>query len=179
MKTNYYLSPTLKSTHQISDDLHEVGVNDWFIHVISKDESGLNKEHVHSSNYLETLDLVRNGGIGGLIGFIIGVFAAAALMFFKPFGPQMPEYVYLIVLAFFTLFGIWEGGLAGVASENRKLAKFHDDLEDGKYLILIYTGKKQEATVKEVMANKHPEAQLVATDMQYFNPFSALKRIEN
>ena len=179
MKANYYLSPTLKSTHQISDDLHEVGINDWFIHVISKDESGLNREHVHSSNYLETLDVLRNGGIGGLIGFIIGVFAAGALMFFKPFGPNMPEYVYLIVIVLFTLFGIWEGGLAGVACENKKLAKFHDELEEGKYLILIYTGKNQEDIVNEMMVRKHPEAQLVATDTQYFNPFSQLKRLES
>lgn len=177
MKTNYYLSPTLKSTQQISDDLHEVGINDWFMHIISKDEAGLNREHLHSSNYLETLDVLRNGGIGGLIGFIIGVFAAGALMYFKPFGPQMPEYIYLIVIVLVTLFGIWEGGLAGVATENKKLASFHDDLEDGKYLILIYTWKKQEETVKNMMTRKHPEAQFVATDRQYFNPFSRLKKV--
>ncbi len=179
MKTNYYLSPTLKSTQQISDDLKEAGVSDLFIHVISKDESGLKKEHLHSSNYLETLDVLRNGGIGALIGFIVGVFAAGALMYFKPFGPNMPEFVYLIIIGLLTLFGIWEGGLAGVACENRKLAMFHDDLENGKYLILIYVWKKQEQTVKDLMAKKHPEADLVATDIQYFNPFCPLKRIEN
>ena len=48
MKTNYYLSPTLKSTQQISEDLHEVGINDWFIHVVSKDETGLQR---HRHNY--------------------------------------------------------------------------------------------------------------------------------
>ncbi len=177
MKANYYLSPTLKSTQEISKDLHGVGINDWFIHVISKDEAGLNKQHIHSSNYLETLDLLRNGGIGALIGFIAGVFAAGALMYFKPFGPNMPEYVYLIVIVLLTLFGTWEGGLFGVASENKKLAHFRDELENGQYLILIYTGKKQEAAVKNVMAEKHPEAKLVATDRQYFNPFGSLKRI--
>ena len=177
MKTNYYLSPTLTSTQQISDDLHDVGINDWFIHVISKDEAGLKKEQVHSSNYLETLDVLRNGGIGGLIGFIVGVFAAGALMFFKPFGPQMPEFIYLIVIVILTLFGIWEGGLAGVACENRKLRKFRDELEDGKYLILIYTSKKQDKAVLDMMAAKHPEADLVATDRQFFNPFCRLKRI--
>ncbi len=177
MKANYYLSPTLKSTQEISNDLHEVGVNDWFIHVISKDEAGLNKEHIHSSNYLETLDVVRDGVIGALIGFIAGVFAAGALMFFKPFGPNMPEFVYPIVVILLTLFGSWEGGLFGIASENKKLAHFRDELENGQYLILIYTWEKQEETVKEVMAKKHPEAQLVATDRQYFNPFGDLKRI--
>lgn len=177
MKTNYYLSPSLNSTQKIADDLKKVGVDDWFVHVVSKDESGLHKERLHSSNYLETLDVLRNGVIGALIGFIIGVFAAGALMYFKPFGPNMPEYVYLIVIVLFTLFGSWEGGLAGVASENRKLAQFGDDLEAGKYLILVYTWKKQEQAVKDMIEQNHPEVELVATDIQYFNPFSAVNRI--
>lgn len=149
IKSNYYLTPNLNSTHQISNGPHEVGINDWFLYVIGKDEAGLNKGHIHSSNYLETLDLIRGGGIGAPIGFTVGVFAAGALMFFKPFGPNMPEFIYLIVTVLLTLFGIWEGGLAGVACENRKLAKFHGDLEDGKYLVLIYTWKKQEPNVKK------------------------------
>ena len=64
MKCLYYLAPTLESTHGISDDLHEVGINDYFLHVISRDESGLKQQHIHSSNYLETLDVVRDGFIG-------------------------------------------------------------------------------------------------------------------
>ena len=58
MKCLYYLAPTLDSTHGISDDLHEVGVKDFFVHVISRDEAGLKQQHIHSSNYLETLDIV-------------------------------------------------------------------------------------------------------------------------
>ena len=115
--------------------------------------------------------------IGGVIGFFFGVIAAGALMFFKPFGPNMPEFVYLIVIAILTLFGIWEGGLTGVASENNKLAEFHDELEEGKYLILIYASKKQENSINEMMVKKHPEAQLVAMDSHFLNPFSRLKRI--
>ena len=40
MKCLYYLAPTLKSTHDIAEDLHEVGVNDYFLHVVSRDEVG-------------------------------------------------------------------------------------------------------------------------------------------
>ena len=141
MKTMYYLAPTLVSAHKISDDLHEAGVTDWFLHVISNDEAGLNKEHVHSSNYLETLDLVRDGAIGAMIGFFVGVFVAGVLMYIKPFGPQVPEIVYLFVIVVLTLFGSWEGGLMGIASKNKKHAKFDQELKAGKYLILIYAKK--------------------------------------
>ena len=64
MNCLYYLAPTLDSTHRISDDLHAAGIDDFYLHVVSKDESGLKNEHLHSSNYLETHDIVRDGLIG-------------------------------------------------------------------------------------------------------------------
>ena len=130
MKCLYYLAPTLKSTHDISDDLHEVGIDDFFLHVISRDESGLKKQHIHSSNYLETLDLIRDGLIGAVIGFLVGLVGVWLLQYFAPFGPNVhvPAFVYYLIVAAATLFGAWEGGLVGVATENKKLERFHDDL---------------------------------------------------
>jgi hypothetical protein len=178
MKCLYYLAPTLKSTHDISDDLHKVGINDYFLHVVSRDESGLKQQHIHSSNYLETLDLVRDGLIGGVVGFLAGLLGVWALQYFDPFGPDIhvPAFVYYAIVAAATLFGAWEGGLIGVAAENKKLARFHDDLEAGKYLILIYALKTKEDTVRAMMRERHPEAELVAVDSHYINPFSSVKR---
>ena len=173
----YYLAPNLVSAHKISDDLHEAGVTDWFLHVISNDEAGLSKEHVHSSNYLETLDLVRDGAIGAMIGFFVGVIVAGILMYIKPFGPQIPEIVYLFVIIVLTLFGSWEGGLMGIASKNKKHAKFDEELKSGKYLILIYAKKHHEETIRNTMKSKHPEADLVAMDSHFLNPFSSLERV--
>jgi hypothetical protein len=47
MKCLYYLAPTLESTRAVSDDLHRVGIKDWFIHVVSNDEAGLKRERIH------------------------------------------------------------------------------------------------------------------------------------
>ena len=176
MKCYYYLAPSLDSTHQISDDLHEVGVLDWFLHVITEDEAGLKREHLHSSNYLETTDIIRDGLIGLILGFIIAVFAAGLVMFLEPFGPETPRMVYFALLVVFTLFGAWVGGLTGIDKENRKLKRFHDDIADGKYLVLIYAGKEQEDVIREMMREKHTEARLVAIDRHILDPFSGLKR---
>lgn len=176
MKCLYYLAPTLDETHRISDDLHDAGVDDWFLHVVSKDEAGLKREKLHSSNYLETLDLVRNGFIGANLGFIAGVIGVGLLMYFQPFGSGVPNYVYLILIAVGTLFGAWEGGLFGVATENQKLRRFHDDIDAGKYLILIYARRGQGEVVKEMMASKHPQARHVATDRHFVNPFAVVRR---
>jgi len=175
MKCLYYLAPTLDSTHQVSDDLHAAGVNDFFLHVVAKDESGLTQQHIHSSNYLETLDIVRHGFIGAGLGFVGGVLGAALLMIFEPFGPGVPLLVYVAVVLVATMFGAWEGGLTGIGTENRKLRRFHAEIEAGKYLILIYARKEQEETVKAMMRSRHSEAGLVAVDRHFINPFSSVE----
>jgi len=176
MKCLYYLAPNLDSTHKISDDLHEVGVLDWFLHVIARDEAGLKREHIHSSNYLETTDLIRDGLIGANLGFIGAVIAAGLVMLFEPFGPDTPKVIYFFVIVVFTLFGAWVGGLTGIDNENKKLKRFHDDIEAGKYLILIYVRKEQEELVRNMMRENHPEARLGAVDSHFLNPFKRVDR---
>lgn len=172
MKCIYYLSPTLASTERICDDLHRAGVDDWFMHIISKDEAGLNRKRLHSGNYLETLDLVCDGLYGAGLGFLGGLVLAWLASVFEPFGAQPPFIAYLAIVFLVTCFGAWVGGLVGVCSENRKIRRYHDDIEAGKYLILVYAHKDEEERVQQMMERLHPEAQLVGYDARFYNPFS-------
>jgi hypothetical protein len=176
VKCLYYPAPTADSAHHIADDLHALGVSDSLLHVIAKDEAGLKRWNIHSGNYLETLDLIRDGCIGSAIGFCTGLIGVGLLKLFEPFGPAVPGSAYLATVAVATLFGAWEGGLTGIATENKKLAKFHSDIEAGRCLILIYARQEQEAAVREMMRAKHPEAELAAIDRHFINPFSAVQR---
>ena len=124
MKCLYYLSPSLDVSKRVSDDLHEAGILDWYIHVISKDETGLNQKHIHSSNYVETLDLFRGTTVGGLVGFLTALIVVSLAVKFEPFGFPLSNTMYFIMIVFLTLFGIWEGGLYGVDSENKKILYF-------------------------------------------------------
>ena len=60
--------------------------------------------------------------------------------------------------------------------QNQKLFRFNDDIEAGKYLILIYARKELEDVVKNMMTKKHPEAEHVATDRHFINPLSVVRR---
>src|SRR5271167_1272276 len=178
VKCIYFLTPTIASTDQVSADLHAVGVKDFYLHVISRDQAGLKRHQIHSSNYFETLDVLRDGFIGAALGFLIGLAGIGLLMYAKPFGEHVvPAFVYAILVGAATLFGAWEGGLVGIDSEHKKLEKFHDDLVAGKYLILVYVRKHREQTVLNMMREKHPDAQLVAIDSHYVNPFSSVTRV--
>jgi len=176
MKCMYYLATSLVSTHQISNDLHDVGIESWNVHVISKDEAGLKNEKILSSNWLETTDLLRGGFIGANAGFIIGVLVAGGLLLFAPFGPDIPTIAYVFMVAVATGFGAWVGGLTGIDSENQKLSRFRAAIEEGNYLILIYARKGQGEKIKEMMRERHPESRHVATDRQFVNPFGRVHR---
>lgn len=176
MKCMYYLTPSLVSTQQISDHLHAVGVDDWNVHVISKDEAGLKNEKINSSNWLETTDLLRDGFIGANVGFVLGVLVAGGLLLIAPFGPDIPTVAYFFMVALTTGFGAWVGGLTGIDSENQKLRRFHTAIEEGKYLVLIYARKGQGDKIKKMMRERHPESRHVATDRHFINPFSRVYR---
>jgi hypothetical protein len=177
MRCIYYLSPTLKSTQQISDDLHSIGVDDWFLHIHSMDESGLVNERLHSSNYLETLDVIRDGLIGAGIGFVAGLALAGLALVVEPFGGPIPLLAYAAIVFVVTCFGAWVGGLTGVASQNKKLAPFQGDIEAGKYLILIYAKEYQVGSIRNMMDSKHKEAKLAAVDPHFLNPFADLQMV--
>ena len=177
MKCLYYLAPTLPSTRRISDDLHDVGVNDFYLHVVAKDESGLRQQQIHSANYLETLDVIRDGFVGAGIGFIAGLIGIGLIEYYEPFGTSVPIFVYAILVAAATLFGAWEGGLTGVATENKKLRRFHAEIEAGKYLLLVYVRRVQEQAVRTMMQERHPEASLACIDTHFVNPFASVTSV--
>ena len=178
MKCLYYVAPELESTSQVSDDLHDVGIDDFYVHVIAKDELGLKKRHIHSANYLETHDFVREGFLGAAFGLFAGVIGCILLDQFGPFA-SIPWFVYVALCGLATLFGAWEGGLIGVEKKNKKIERFSEDIEAGKYLILIYARRHQESVVRHMMSRRHPEAEFAGVDRQFINPFTSVRRRRN
>lgn len=175
MKCLYYVAPELDSTSRVAEDLHDVEIDEFFVHVIAKDETGLKQRHIHTGNYLETLDFIREGFLGAAIGAFAGVVGCVLLDNFGPFG-NIPWWVFVALVGLATLFGAWEGGLIGVEKENKKLERFHDDIEAGKYLILIYARRDQEAAVRHMMSRRHPEAEFAGVDSHFVNPFTTVRR---
>ena len=175
MKCRYYLAPTLDSTHTISDDLHAIGVKDWYIHVFSKDEAGLQKEKIHSSNFLETSDALGGGLTGAIIGLVFGMLAALILRVAQPFGHDPSGFMYTIVVLAPAGFGLWEGALLRAKYGGRKISAFLDEIESGKYLFLIYTPESKGEAVREMMQEKHPDSEYVAVDEHFLDPLHAVE----
>ncbi|WP_434150813.1 hypothetical protein ACR2R6_04675 [Methylocaldum gracile subsp. desertum] len=175
MKRMYYLTSNLDSTEQISNDMHQAGITDWHFHVVSKDEAGLYRRHIHAANLIQKHDVIRSGERGAVIGGIVALLATAYVMAAEPFGSDVSGLVYVAIFGFITLFGAWVGGLSGLATENHAIAQYHDDINTGKYLIMIDVRRDQEESVRSLMAEKHPEARLMRVGSTFVNPFEFVK----
>ena len=171
MKRLYYLTNSLESVSGISEDLHNQGIDDWHIHVLSRNEAGLYHRQVHSSNIFQENDVIHSGEIGAILGGAIGLLFVIFIEFWTPFGAPMPLPILILAAGVFTLFGTWSGGLAGVTRENYKIARFHDDLEKGKHLIMIDVSKRQEQTVRYHLEKYHSDAVMAGEDTPVIMPF--------
>lgn len=171
MKRLYYMTADLKSTERISLDLHAAGITDWHFHVFSKDEAGLHKYHIHSVNLLQQFDIIHSGERGALIGITVGIAAAISTLLFAPFGEALGVEVLAIIVGLLAMFGAWVGGMIGLSRENYKLSRFHNEVENGKYLIMVDINKDQEHKVREIMQRLHPEAMPKGEDSTIISPF--------
>lgn len=170
MKRLYYLTPELDSAEEISKDIHRAGISDWRFHVIGKDEDGLFRRHIHRASVFEKLDIIRSGERGALIGLACAALATIWLLAAEPFGPQTSTFIYVSVFGFITLFGAWVGGLTGLSTENYAIQNYHDEIEAGHLLVMIDVRPEQDPPIRQLMAEKHPEARLVQVGSTLVTP---------
>ncbi|MDD2767203.1 MAG: hypothetical protein PHT19_00625 [Methylococcus sp.] len=171
MKRLYYLTENLDSVERIASALHKEGISDWNFHVISKDQAGLYRRHIHSANFIQKSDAVRYAERGALLGFAFSVLGSLYVASAQPFGSDMGSMVYLAIFGFITLFGVWVGGLMGMTTENQKIAAYHNEIDAGKHLLLIDAKIEEEERVRELMARTHPDAHLLRVGSTLINPF--------
>lgn len=155
MKRLYYLCNSIDRTERISDDLHSLGVSDWNFHVMSRDKKGLTKHHLHSTNTLiHERDIIRIGERGLLIGVCAGIFAIFSFFFVMPDAPfrLASSALLLFICLAFGLSGGLLGALIGLAMENAKIKRFHNDLDAGNCLLMIDVRKHDAERVETMMA---------------------------
>ncbi|OUS26898.1 hypothetical protein A9Q99_16925 [Gammaproteobacteria bacterium 45_16_T64] len=167
MRRIYYLLDDIDEADLISDTLHDNGIADWQFHVLAKDEEGLYRHHLHRANILQKRDVVHSGERGALIGGGVGLYLS---MFILPWSISSTTLL-LSVLVALTTVGIVIGGLLGNSHENYKISRFHDDLEEGKLLIMLDVKKDQHALVLSHMKHEFPDLESAGDDSVFSNPF--------
>ena len=154
MRRLYYIADTVEDTEAVSNALMNEGIKRLHLHVLAKDEAGLYTHKIHSATPIQQLDIIHTGAryallgavAGALLGTVIYGLAAAGVLRF-----DMPVWVILALAGLGTCFGAWEGGMVGLSRENYKIERYHEDIEAGRYLIMVDVSKEQRPLVKELM----------------------------
>ena len=169
----YYLADDLPTTRAISDALHEEGIRDWNFHVVAKDEDGLYRHHIHSATPIQQLDIVHTGERYALIGIGVGLLGGGALYLTA----GLPSYVVFLATVVAGMFGAWLGGMVGLSRENYKLEPFHEEIEAGRYLIMVDVKSDNKAKVREIMNMGFPRVRYCGRDTTFINPFRAPRHV--
>ena len=171
MQRLYYLADDIEVTERVSEALHREGISDWNFHVLAKDEAGLYTHHVHSATPYQQLDIVRTGQRWGLIGGAIGLLAGLVCRELQPFPWETTHVIVAMMMLIGGFFGAWQGGMIGLTRENYKIAPFHDDIEAGRYLLMVDVRRDDRPRVRELMNMQFPSVQRCGSSSTIINPF--------
>ena len=167
MKRLYYITPQINSAEQIAKDMHNEGVKDWNFHVLSKDRDGLYRHHIHSANPLQEFDIIHSALRGGIFGLTVALALCLSVNLISGYAAlSLP-----LLLLVGALFGSWLGALIGLTHENYKVARFHNEIEAGNFLVMVDVHKNEESKIKTLMEHYHPEASGAGEDSTLINPF--------
>jgi hypothetical protein len=173
----YYLAEDVETTRRVQEALHTEGIRDWHFHVLAKDEAGLYQHRVHSANTYQQLDVIHTGERFGLIGGAIGLLAGLICYLLQPLPWETNAFTVLLMTLLGGFFGAWQGGMVGLTRENYKLAPFHDDIEAGRYLIMVDVKSTNRSRVRELMNMRFPEVQRCGSTSTLINPLDRAVKV--
>jgi hypothetical protein len=159
MKRHYFLSHNLDELDRCEADLLDAGLDTPQIHVLSRDDAGVDS-HPHLTPVEAVLkkDVVRGTEVGAVIGLVgAGLVLGAAWYSEVAASVGWVPFIFLaiVVLGFCT----WEGGLFGIQEPHREFSRFDDALSGGQHLLILDVSAADEKILDRVMAH-YPSVKL-------------------
>lgn len=151
MKRFYYLSDSLDELAQVEHELEDAGIDTAQIHVISRDEAGVDKRKLHRVQDFMRRDVVRTS----LIGAGIGVVIASLILLVAYFSGIIDTVTWAPFLLFALIalgFCTWEGGLYGLHQPHHALADIEALAKEGQHVLLVDMDPKEIPVLRRVQA---------------------------
>ena len=155
MKRHYFISDNLDDLDDLEQELERRGVVKPQIHVLSRDDGGVDRhKHLHNIESVFKQDVVH----GTILGVIVGAISAA-LVLAVGYLTTLPEtytwtpfyFLAIVLFGFIT----WSGGFYGIQTPHKDFKRFQKDLDNGKHIFIVDVDPSQENIVKQLDAD-HP-----------------------
>lgn len=152
MKRYFYSGDDLDRIEALSRQLESAGFDRVQMHVLSKDDTGVDSHQgIHAVASIMKKDVLASGLRGALVGAVIasGIVILAMRMqaFDSPAGTVIALFLAIGSFGFCT----WEGGLFGIQTSNRRFVRFQGLLDSGRHLFFIDVDRNQVADLRKVI----------------------------
>lgn len=162
MRRHYYISDDLDDLKSIETELESNGITTPQIHVLSRDDAGLQAHELHHVPSFMKKDVVHSTSIAALFGVLCAVLVLSVAQFSgvtQTVGWVPFIFLAIVVMAFIT----WEGGMWGIHHPNIHFERFQQALDEGKHVLYVEVKKKQEVILLSVI-NHHFGLQAAGTE---------------
>jgi len=154
MRRHYYISDDLDDLESIERELEENGVTTPQIHVLSKDDAGVEEHHLNHVPSFMKKDVVHSTSIAAMFGFLCAVLVLCVAEYSgvtETVGWTPFILLAVIVMSFIT----WEGGMWGIQEPNIHFKRFEKTLAEGKHVLYVEVNKSQEGLLWSVIDRHH------------------------
>lgn len=157
MKRFYYVTDDLDDLAQVEQELEGAGIAKQQVHVISRDEAGMDRRKLHKVQDFMRRDVVRSG----LMGAAAGV-ACASLILIAAYATDVTETIGWAPFILFALvalgFCTWEGGLFGLHRPHHELKRVESKIRKGQHVLFVDMEPQDVQVMRQVQA-RHAKLQ--------------------
>lgn len=158
MKRHYYISDDLDDLEAIEHELEDSGVTKPHIHILSENDTAVERHNLHEVESALKQDVVSSTTIAFLVGICLAAIVLGAAYFsgFTDTFTWVPFiFLALVILGFCT----WEGGLLGIQEPHHEFRRFQSCLHEGKHVLFVDVNSAQEPILEKTVSS-HPKLQL-------------------
>ena len=150
MKRHYFISDNLDDLDSIEQRLESRGIHRSQIHVLSKDDAGVEThEHLHNIESVLKFDVVHGTMLGALVGLILAIATLAIAEYSNlTVAYTWTPFLFLAVVLFG--FSTWFGGYHGIKTPHKDFKRFENDLNEGRHVFFVDIDKEQKTILEGV-----------------------------
>ncbi len=171
MKRLFYATKNLDDAESISDEVHQLGIDDHHFYVVARDASGIQTHHLHGSRGLEETSILaakKRASFFGMIAMML--FGSSISLAIDAIGQN----IFYVLMTFGIIFLIarFLASIACASFDEYFLGVFDDHMDNGEAIIVIDVERSQAKFVEEQL-EKHPLASFIADSSNVASPIPA------
>ena len=152
MKRHFYISNDLDDLEKLELELEESGITKPQIHVLSQNDTDVDKHrHLHNIEAVFKQDVVHGTIVGAAIGIGLATLVLA-LVSFSGIAEAVGWMPFLFLAVVVMGFGTWLGGFYGIQTPHKDFRQFQNILNAGKHVFIVDVDPEQESILEKITA---------------------------